>query len=248
MRRERLILLLLAALTLAVYWPVRHHEFILFDDMQYTRRDWRNRNQIKTPQGRCWLTIPVDVKGKYLQKIRETTVSDAGWAQDHWKTIRQFYARARYFDDYREEFEELCCQFVRQQQWWDDSMARSLFEVDLINKPYVYSNTPFKPKRYAFEKLQVGVAEAQSYTVKVPEECLPYLSELIGPSDDEEGQSTTFRVNHKRTQYPYMKAQSLEHNAAYCHGMVIRIEHMAPVWVNTASMVNRGLFARIHTA
>jgi hypothetical protein len=44
-------------------------EFTLYDDAQYTRRDWRNRNKIKTPQGLQWLTIPVDVKGKYLQKI-----------------------------------------------------------------------------------------------------------------------------------------------------------------------------------
>ena len=47
-------------------------EFILYDDMQYTRRDWRNRNQIKTPQGLAWLTVPVQVKGKYHQKIRDT--------------------------------------------------------------------------------------------------------------------------------------------------------------------------------
>ena len=42
-------------------------EFIIFDDMQYTKRDWRNRNKIKTPQGLQWLTIPVKVKGKYNQ-------------------------------------------------------------------------------------------------------------------------------------------------------------------------------------
>ena len=40
-------------------------ELILYNDMQYTRRDWRNRNQIKTPQGVQWLTVPVRVKGKY---------------------------------------------------------------------------------------------------------------------------------------------------------------------------------------
>ena len=43
-------------------------EFILYDDMQYTRRDWRNRNKIKTFGGVKWLTIPVNVKGKYYQK------------------------------------------------------------------------------------------------------------------------------------------------------------------------------------
>jgi hypothetical protein len=82
-------------------------EFILFDDMQYTRRDWRNRNKIKSPQGTMWLTIPVEAKGKYLQKIRDTTVSDPNWAQAHWKSIRQFYARARYFTEYRETLEAL---------------------------------------------------------------------------------------------------------------------------------------------
>jgi|SRR5579862_1184869 len=82
-------------------------EFVLFDDMQYTRRDWRNRNRIKTPQGTCWLTIPTDVKGRYFQKICETRVSDSRWAADHWKSIRQFYSRARYFQEYSEVLEEL---------------------------------------------------------------------------------------------------------------------------------------------
>ena len=44
-------------------------EFILYDDAQFTRRDWRNRNKIKTSNGLHWLTIPVDVKGKYFQKL-----------------------------------------------------------------------------------------------------------------------------------------------------------------------------------
>jgi hypothetical protein len=39
-------------------------EFVLFDDVQYTRRDWRNRNRIKTPGGSAWLTIPVNVSGQ----------------------------------------------------------------------------------------------------------------------------------------------------------------------------------------
>jgi hypothetical protein len=82
-------------------------EFILLDDVQYTRRDWRNRNQIKTPDGSMWLTIPVECKGKYTQKIRDTVVTDATWAAAHWKTIRNFYARARYFPEYRDRFEEL---------------------------------------------------------------------------------------------------------------------------------------------
>jgi len=82
-------------------------EFVLYDDMQYTRRDWRNRNCIKTPNGLEWLTIPVDVKGKYFQKIRETRVSDPDWAKAHWKTLSHNYAKAACFAELRELFEEL---------------------------------------------------------------------------------------------------------------------------------------------
>ena len=62
-------------------------EFILFDDLQYTRRDWRNRNRIKTENGVRWLSIPVQVKGKYLQKIKDTVVDDPKWGVKHWNFL-----------------------------------------------------------------------------------------------------------------------------------------------------------------
>lgn len=75
-------------------------EFVLYDDMQYTRRDWRNRNQIKTPQGVQWLTVPVQVKGRYDQKIRDTEIEGtSGWASAHWKTLEQNYKRAACFEE-----------------------------------------------------------------------------------------------------------------------------------------------------
>ena len=85
----------------------RVDEFILYDDAQYTRRDWRNRNKLKTPQGLKWLTIPVDVKGKYFQRINETKISDKGWAVKHWRQIKQNYAKAKNFKKYKDAFEEL---------------------------------------------------------------------------------------------------------------------------------------------
>lgn len=77
-------------------------EFIIYDDMQYTRRDWRNRNKIKTPQGLQWLTVPVLVKGKYNQLIKETEIDGSAWAENHWKTIVQNYRRSKYFDEIEE--------------------------------------------------------------------------------------------------------------------------------------------------
>lgn len=77
-------------------------EFVLYDEMQYTRRDWRNRNQIKTPQGLKWLTVPVLVKGKYHQKISETEIDGVSWTANHWKALEQNYRRAPYFDEISE--------------------------------------------------------------------------------------------------------------------------------------------------
>jgi hypothetical protein len=81
--------------------------FILLDDVQYTKRDWRNRNRLKTPQGATWLSIPVAVKGKYVQSIAETQVSDAGWNAEHWKRIRHWYARAPHYSEGADWLEEL---------------------------------------------------------------------------------------------------------------------------------------------
>ncbi len=80
---------------------------IIFDDVQFTKRDWRNRNIIKTPGGNIWLTIPVEVKGKFAQKIRETKVVSLDWAANHWETIRHAYRRAPYFKHYESFFADL---------------------------------------------------------------------------------------------------------------------------------------------
>jgi hypothetical protein len=82
-------------------------EFILYDDAQYTRRDWRNRNQIKTKDGLLWLTVPVEVKGRFHQSVKEVTISDRGWADRHFKSIMSTYARAPFFRHYRETLEDL---------------------------------------------------------------------------------------------------------------------------------------------
>jgi hypothetical protein len=82
-------------------------EFVLYDDVQYTRRDWRNRNRIKTPHGPSWLSVPVQVKGRFEQKINETLIADPAWGAEHWRTIAHAYARAPYFAEYRPIFEPL---------------------------------------------------------------------------------------------------------------------------------------------
>lgn len=70
-------------------------EFIIYDDMQFTKNDWRNRNQIKTSQGVQWLTLPVgqDIR----RRIRDVVLVD-GWQVKHWKTLENNYRRAAHFN------------------------------------------------------------------------------------------------------------------------------------------------------
>jgi hypothetical protein len=74
-------------------------EFVLFDEMQYTRRDWRNRNKIKTSTGSKWISVPVKTKGLYYQKISDTVISGTEWASQHWNKIRENYSSAPYFSE-----------------------------------------------------------------------------------------------------------------------------------------------------
>jgi hypothetical protein len=74
-------------------------EFVIYDDAQYTKRDWRNRNLIKTVNGVRWLTIPVEVKNKYNQSIKETQVSGNRWANEHRKALKYNYSKAGCFEE-----------------------------------------------------------------------------------------------------------------------------------------------------
>lgn len=82
-------------------------EVILYDSVQFTKRDWRNRNLIKSSKGLKWLTIPVDVKGKFHQSIFETKISNIDWNRKHWDIIKQNYSKSPYFGEYKDLIEDL---------------------------------------------------------------------------------------------------------------------------------------------
>lgn len=71
--------------------------FVVYDDIQYTRRDWRNRNWIKTANGRQWLTVPVRYAARG-QLIRDTGIDDEQpWRAQHARALQLAYARAPHF-------------------------------------------------------------------------------------------------------------------------------------------------------
>ncbi len=69
--------------------------FVWYDDVQYDKHGWRNRNRIKGPKGPLWLTVPVLHKGRALQAIGAVEIDDRlSWNRKHLRSVEQLYARA----------------------------------------------------------------------------------------------------------------------------------------------------------
>lgn len=73
--------------------------FVFYDEVQFTKNDWRNRNVIVGKPGPHWLTIPVATSKKFGQSVFETKVTDARWARKHWNAIQTDYGKAPHFQD-----------------------------------------------------------------------------------------------------------------------------------------------------
>ena len=75
--------------------------FVIYDDVQYDKNGWRNRNRIKTPQGVQWLTVPVLAKGRDFPIIRDVEINGTtSWQTKQMKSLVQNYGRAPYFSQY----------------------------------------------------------------------------------------------------------------------------------------------------
>jgi hypothetical protein len=80
--------------------------FIIYDEVQYTKNDWRNRNKIKTANGTTWLTIPVKHQS-LSQRIIDTEAVNNGWRRKHWNSIQMSYSKAAFFKQFAPGFEEI---------------------------------------------------------------------------------------------------------------------------------------------
>lgn len=80
-------------------------EFIIYDDVQFTKNDWRNRNKIKTQNGLQWLSVPV---GQSISRlICDVQINERSWQAKHWESIKHAYSRSPHFDDIGVELQHL---------------------------------------------------------------------------------------------------------------------------------------------
>lgn len=85
----------------------RSDVFVIYDDVQYDKHSWRNRNRIKTANGVQWLTVPVMADIKNNLTIRETLIDNkTNWRKKHLQSISQSYSKAPFFKNYLPIFEE----------------------------------------------------------------------------------------------------------------------------------------------
>ena len=80
--------------------------FVFLEDVQYTHRDWRNRNKIKTPGGVKWISVPV--LGGINQLIYEAKIDySQDWREKHKQTLHHSYASASFYSTYQSEIFEI---------------------------------------------------------------------------------------------------------------------------------------------
>lgn len=78
--------------------------FVILDSVQFNRRSWQQRNQIKSPRGPLWLTVPVHSKGKKEQLIKDVEIDNStNYAKNHKNSILMNYKKTPFFKKYAEE-------------------------------------------------------------------------------------------------------------------------------------------------
>jgi hypothetical protein len=85
--------------------------FVFYDDVQFEKQSWQQRNRVKTPRGEAWLTVPI--YHDFGQKINEVKINNSlDWRKKHWQSIYQSYAKAPHFLEYQDEI-----QGIYQKEW-----------------------------------------------------------------------------------------------------------------------------------
>jgi hypothetical protein len=120
------------------YFDIIHDvdTFVFYDDVQFTKNDWRNRNRIKTAQGVQWLSVPVGAD--IGRTIRDVAIADARWQRKHFETLRQSYGKAPHFARIEPFLEEV---YVKRR--WDNLSSMNQFLITTLSRDFLGIRTRF---------------------------------------------------------------------------------------------------------
>lgn len=114
--------------------------FVIHDDIQYTKQDWRNRNRIKSPTGPIWLTVPVR-KETTKGAIDEVLIGgDPAWGISHWRQIEAYYAKAPHYNEYGPIFREILSARWESLSALNIHLMRTVCQILEIHTPFVLSS------------------------------------------------------------------------------------------------------------
>jgi hypothetical protein len=117
---------------------LRSDIFVYYDDVQFDKHGWRNRNRIKGQGGPLFLSVPVIHSGRMGQSIAEVEIdSRAPWSRKHMRTIRQTYAKAPFLEPYASELEAVL------ERPWKRLLDLNL-EVTALMRRWLEIKTPLK--------------------------------------------------------------------------------------------------------
>lgn len=110
--------------------------FVFYDDVQYTKHAWRNRNRIKTENGVKWLTIPCGASERRL--VREVALPGGDWQEKHYRIIEGAYRKAPYWERYKEAFRS-----VYMDRQWMNLSELNQYLIALISREMLGIKTSF---------------------------------------------------------------------------------------------------------
>jgi hypothetical protein len=114
--------------------------FIFYDDVQFKKNDWRNRNKIKTQGGLKWITIPCGHQNFKL--IYEVDFVNSDWQIKHWNLIKAHYSKAPYFNHYKKFFENI---YLNQN--WKNLSKLNQYLIKTISLEFLNIKTQFDDSR-----------------------------------------------------------------------------------------------------
>jgi hypothetical protein len=141
-------------------------EFIFYDDVQYTKNDWRNRNKIKTPRGAEWLTVPCGSSIRRL--ICEVALNNNLWQEKHWEKIKEYYRHSAFFPVYKDFFENIYLESK-----WNNLSELNQYIIKIISTDILGITTIFNDSRN-FNLVNYKTERLLELLVKVGADC--YIS------------------------------------------------------------------------
>ena len=104
-------------------------KFVFFEDVDFTKRDWRTRNFIKTANGDVVLTVPVKKMPRGTKIFEIEILNDGKWQKKHHNTIKLAYSKARHFKEFEWILDEIYVNHT-----WDKLSEFNIFVTKLLCK------------------------------------------------------------------------------------------------------------------